>query len=310
MQAALDVALRSVEAGPRRRRCRPGSRSSRWAGSAAASWATPATPTCCSCTTRSRAPTSGTPSEAAHAVVRRAAPAARRCRRPTRRWSSTPTCGPRAGRARWCAPWRRTPPTTSAGRCVWESQALLRAEPVAGDAELGARFVALVDPLRYRDGGLDGGRRARDPADQGAGRGRAAAARRRPAPAHQARAGRPGRRRVDRAAAAAAARRASCRGCGPPAPCEALAAAAAGRAARRRSRPGCWRTPGGPRAGCATRSCWCAAARATRLPTDLRELTGVARGARLPSGRGGELVDDYRRATRRARTVVEQVFYR
>jgi glutamate-ammonia-ligase adenylyltransferase len=39
---------------------------------------------------------------------------------------------------------------------VWESQALLRARPVAGDAALGERFVALVDPLRYPAGGLDG----------------------------------------------------------------------------------------------------------------------------------------------------------
>lgn len=31
----------------------------------------------------------------------------------------------------------------------WEAQALLRARPVAGDADLGARFVALVEPLRY-----------------------------------------------------------------------------------------------------------------------------------------------------------------
>src|SRR5262249_51876307 len=37
---------------------------------------------------------------------------------------------------------------------VWESQALLRAEPVAGDPEVGERFVALVDRLRYPDGGL------------------------------------------------------------------------------------------------------------------------------------------------------------
>jgi glutamate-ammonia-ligase adenylyltransferase len=37
---------------------------------------------------------------------------------------------------------------------VWESQALLRAEPVAGDAELGRRFLELVDPLRYPVGGL------------------------------------------------------------------------------------------------------------------------------------------------------------
>ncbi|MGW0086694.1 bifunctional [glutamine synthetase] adenylyltransferase/[glutamine synthetase]-adenylyl-L-tyrosine phosphorylase [Streptomyces sp. NPDC003393] len=37
---------------------------------------------------------------------------------------------------------------------VWESQALLRAEPVAGDEELGRRFLRLIDPLRYPRGGL------------------------------------------------------------------------------------------------------------------------------------------------------------
>ncbi|MER7663908.1 bifunctional [glutamine synthetase] adenylyltransferase/[glutamine synthetase]-adenylyl-L-tyrosine phosphorylase [Streptomyces sp. NPDC096193] len=37
---------------------------------------------------------------------------------------------------------------------VWESQALLRAEPMAGDRELGARFIELVDPLRYPAEGL------------------------------------------------------------------------------------------------------------------------------------------------------------
>ena len=36
----------------------------------------------------------------------------------------------------------------------WEAQALLRAEPVAGDHELGARFTALADELRYPDGGI------------------------------------------------------------------------------------------------------------------------------------------------------------
>lgn len=37
----------------------------------------------------------------------------------------------------------------------WESQALLRARPVAGPDELRERFVALVDPLRYPRGGAD-----------------------------------------------------------------------------------------------------------------------------------------------------------
>ncbi|WP_030341048.1 bifunctional [glutamine synthetase] adenylyltransferase/[glutamine synthetase]-adenylyl-L-tyrosine phosphorylase [Streptomyces sp. NRRL S-1022] len=37
---------------------------------------------------------------------------------------------------------------------VWESQALLRAEPVAGDEDLARRFVELADPLRYPAKGL------------------------------------------------------------------------------------------------------------------------------------------------------------
>jgi [glutamine synthetase] adenylyltransferase / [glutamine synthetase]-adenylyl-L-tyrosine phosphorylase len=36
----------------------------------------------------------------------------------------------------------------------WESQALLRAEPVAGDAGLGAAFVAMADEFRYPAGGM------------------------------------------------------------------------------------------------------------------------------------------------------------
>ena len=37
---------------------------------------------------------------------------------------------------------------------VWEWQALLRAEFAAGDAELGAKFIAVADRYRYRPGGL------------------------------------------------------------------------------------------------------------------------------------------------------------
>lgn len=37
---------------------------------------------------------------------------------------------------------------------VWESQALLRAEPMAGDIDLGRDFVELIDPLRYPVDGL------------------------------------------------------------------------------------------------------------------------------------------------------------
>jgi glutamate-ammonia-ligase adenylyltransferase len=39
---------------------------------------------------------------------------------------------------------------------VWEAQALLRAEPVAGDEGLKKRFRALIDPLRFPEAGLSG----------------------------------------------------------------------------------------------------------------------------------------------------------
>ncbi|KWX10827.1 hypothetical protein TR74_01300, partial [Carbonactinospora thermoautotrophica] len=45
------------------------------------------------------------------------------------------------------------------------------------------------------------------------------------------------------------------------------------------------------------------------LPTDLRECAGVARFLGYPPGRTGDLLEDYRRVTRRARSVVERVFY-
>jgi [glutamine synthetase] adenylyltransferase / [glutamine synthetase]-adenylyl-L-tyrosine phosphorylase len=38
---------------------------------------------------------------------------------------------------------------------AWEAQALLRAEPAAGDRELGHRFTALADEYRYPAGGID-----------------------------------------------------------------------------------------------------------------------------------------------------------
>jgi glutamate-ammonia-ligase adenylyltransferase len=37
---------------------------------------------------------------------------------------------------------------------TWEAQALLRAVPLAGDVDLGERFVAMIDPVRYPAGGL------------------------------------------------------------------------------------------------------------------------------------------------------------
>ena len=41
---------------------------------------------------------------------------------------------------------------------VWEAQALLRARPIAGHEDLGARFIEMIDPVRYPAGGLDAAR--------------------------------------------------------------------------------------------------------------------------------------------------------
>jgi glutamate-ammonia-ligase adenylyltransferase len=48
---------------------------------------------------------------------------------------------------------------------------------------------------------------------------------------------------------------------------------------------------------------------AATLPSSGRELAGVARALGYPAGASGSFLDDYRRATRRARAVVERVFY-
>ena len=48
---------------------------------------------------------------------------------------------------------------------------------------------------------------------------------------------------------------------------------------------------------------------AAMLPSSGRELAGVSRALGYPAGASGDFLDDYRRATRRARAVVERVFY-
>ena len=48
---------------------------------------------------------------------------------------------------------------------------------------------------------------------------------------------------------------------------------------------------------------------AEALPSSGRDLAGVARVLGYPAGTSGDFLDDYRRATRRARAVVERVFY-
>ena len=217
----------------------------------------------------------------------------------------------------------------------WEAQALLRAEPAAGDAGLGAEFTAMIAEFRYPAGSGEarggtaasryppgpgeagGGTRMgrdrrgggpRDPPGQGPGGSRADPARRGPGAPRQARSWRAFRRRVDGPAAAASARprraraadhqdqRGDGRG-GPGRP--------AGR--RRRGRP-----DGGLGAGRRIRNAivLVRGRPGDTLPTKHGELTAVARLLGYPPGDAAQALEqDYRRAARRARTVMESVFY-
>ena len=189
---------------------------------------------------------------------------------------------------------------------VWESQALLRATPIAGDAELGGRFVGLVDPLRYP---------AELPATAVSEIRRIKArveAERLPRgadPATHTKLGRGGIADVEWTVQLLQLQHAA----GEPAlrttsTLDALAAARdAGllTVADADVLEGAWRL-----AARARNAMMLARGRATdSLPTVGRDLAGVARALGYPAGRQGEFLEDYRRATRRARTVVERVFY-
>ena len=190
---------------------------------------------------------------------------------------------------------------------VWESQALLRAVPVAGDGALGERFLALIDPLRYPSGGL---------ADAEV-------------------------REIRRIKARVEAERLP-RGADPGTH---LKLGPGGLAdvewtiqliqMRHGAKVPALRTTrtldalsGAQSAGLVTAAdaavlsdAWRLATRVRNavilvrgrasdtLPSDTRELAAVARVVGYAPGQTGALVEDYRRATRRARAVVERVFY-
>jgi glutamate-ammonia-ligase adenylyltransferase len=191
---------------------------------------------------------------------------------------------------------------------AWEAQALLRARFVAGDAGLGARFIEMIDPVRYPAGGVA----LADLVEIRRLKGRVDSERlpRGADPTTHTKLGRggladiewtvqllqltagaavPGLRTPRTLAALAAAEEA-----GLLDPDQATALTTAWRFATRvrnaimlvRDKP------------------------ADQLPASGTELVAVARvlGYR-PGTDPGQLVDDYRRAARRARRVVEQVFY-
>ncbi|MFF2307694.1 bifunctional [glutamine synthetase] adenylyltransferase/[glutamine synthetase]-adenylyl-L-tyrosine phosphorylase [Streptomyces sp. NPDC058128] len=190
---------------------------------------------------------------------------------------------------------------------VWESQALLRAEPIAGDRELGERFIELADPLRYPAEGLgeDAVREIRrlkarmesERLPRGAD------------PTLHAKLGRGGLSDVEwtvqllqmqhgwaepglrTTRTRDALRAAHAAGLIPTEEAQTLdeawvlATRVRNAVMLVRGRPG------------------------DTFPSDPRELAAVGRYLGYEAGHVGEMVDDYRRITRRARAVVEELFY-
>ncbi|QDY76467.1 bifunctional [glutamine synthetase] adenylyltransferase/[glutamine synthetase]-adenylyl-L-tyrosine phosphorylase [Streptomyces qinzhouensis] len=190
---------------------------------------------------------------------------------------------------------------------VWEAQALLRAEPMAGDPDLGARFMELVDPLRYPAEGLgeDAVREIRrlkarmesERLPRGAD------------PTLHTKLGRGGLSDVEWTVQLIQMRHGwSEPGLRTTRTREALAAAhAAGLIATEDAQ--------------ILDEAWVLATRVRNavmlvrgrpgdtFPSDTRELAAVARYLGFGPGHAGDMLDTYRRVTRRARAVVDTLFY-
>ncbi|WP_030659164.1 MULTISPECIES: bifunctional [glutamine synthetase] adenylyltransferase/[glutamine synthetase]-adenylyl-L-tyrosine phosphorylase [Streptomyces] len=190
---------------------------------------------------------------------------------------------------------------------TWESQALLRAEPVAGEEELGRRFIELIDPLRYPAEGLgeDAVREIRrlkarmesERLPRGAD------------PTLHTKLGRGGLSDVEWTVQLMQMRHAWAEpGLRTTRTREALAAAhAAGLIPTDEAQ--------------ILDEAWVLATRVRNavmlvrgragdtFPSEARELAAVGRYLGYAEGTVGELLDDYRRITRRARAVVEELFY-
>jgi glutamate-ammonia-ligase adenylyltransferase len=193
----------------------------------------------------------------------------------------------------------------------WESQALLRARPVAGDEELGQRFVALVDPLRYPAGGLNAAvvrevRRIKARVE----------AERLPRgvdPARHLKLGRGGLSDVEWTIQLLQLQHGhEIAGLRTTSTLEALAAAAeAGlvEPADAKVLTDAWELASRLRDANVLWSGRSGGANADVLPHDRKALAGLARVIGLPAGSAGELEEEYLRKARRARAVVERVFY-
>lgn len=193
----------------------------------------------------------------------------------------------------------------------WESQALLRARPVAGDEELGERFAGLIAPLRYPEGGLDAAtvreiRRIKARVE----------AERLPRgvdPARHLKLGRGGISDVEWTAQLLQLEHAhAVPGLRTTATVETLEAAAeAGVLDEDDARVlvEAWDLASRLRDANVLWTGRAEGAHADQLPHERQTLAGVARVLGYPSGSGAELEETYLRTARRARAVVERVFY-
>ncbi len=191
---------------------------------------------------------------------------------------------------------------------TWERQALLRAAPVAGDPDLATEFTALIDPLRYPAAGLA----AADVVEIRRIKARVDSERlpRGADPATHTKLGRGGLADVEWTAQLLQLRHGGQH--------ESLRTTSTVDALRAMVPLGLLTSE----QAAALEGGWMMASRsrnavmlvrgraADQLPRLGKELLGVARALGYPPERdAGEFLEDYRRVTRRTRTVVEHVFY-
>ncbi|MBA2416692.1 MAG: bifunctional [glutamine synthetase] adenylyltransferase/[glutamine synthetase]-adenylyl-L-tyrosine phosphorylase [Geodermatophilaceae bacterium] len=191
---------------------------------------------------------------------------------------------------------------------VWEAQALLRAAPVAGDPDLGRRFIELIDPIRYPAAGLS----AADATEIRRIKARVDAERlpRGADPATHTKLGRGGLGDVEWTVQMLqlqhAARVPALRSASTLAALRSAAEAGLLQADQAAALEASWRFA----TRCRNAIMLVRGRAGDQLPRTGRDLAGVARAVGYPPGRDpGVFLDDYRRAARRARGVVEKVFY-
>jgi len=191
---------------------------------------------------------------------------------------------------------------------VWESQALLRAAPIAGDADLGVRFRQLIDPMRYPADGLA----ESDVREIRRIKARIEAERlpRGADPGSHLKLGPGGLADVEWTAQLVQLRHAAefptLRTTRTTDTLEAAAELGLLDVADVDTLSTAWRLATRARNG----GVLVRGRVSDSLPSDTRELAGVARMLGYAPGHTGEFVEDYRRAMRRSRAIVERAFYR